>query len=149
MIKLQIATHYRIILLSFVTITILFFTAGCGILKKIDNKLGQGFEKVENANFDEVIDFISKKEDKQEAEEAEEVATTTFEILTLEQKEKIDNWLAEHDLNKYGDPIGTMYTGGTPLFSEASGESTDRFEYILDKYNDILNKIENNTDDAN
>ncbi len=144
MIKPQLATHHRIILFSFVIITILFFTAGCGILKKIDDKLGQGFEKVENTNLNEVIDFISPKEDEKEAEEAEEVATTTLGILTLEQKEKIDNWLAEHDLNKYGDPIGTMYTGGTPLFSEASGESIDRFEYTLDKYNDILNKIDNN-----
>src|SRR5258706_447546 len=30
----------------------------------------------------------------------------------------VERWLAERDLNQYGDPAGTMYTGGTPLFDE-------------------------------
>src|SRR5437868_639223 len=30
----------------------------------------------------------------------------------------VEQWLAQRDLNQYGDPAGTMYAGGTPLFVE-------------------------------
>ena len=43
---------------------------------------------------------------------------------TLPQKPNIDevamkrinDWIKENDLNEFGDPKGTVYTGGTPLF---------------------------------
>jgi len=42
----------------------------------------------------------------------------------------IDTWLAQRGLNAYGDPPGTMYMGGTPLFDEATGERRDRVAYL-------------------
>jgi hypothetical protein len=44
-----------------------------------------------------------------------------------------DRWLAAHNLNEYGDPQGTMYTGGTPLFDERTGQRKDRMEYVRGK----------------
>ena len=46
----------------------------------------------------------------------------------------IDTWLADHRLNEYGDPPGTMYAGGTPLFDEASGQRKDRVAHVLAKH---------------
>jgi hypothetical protein len=46
----------------------------------------------------------------------------------------IERWLAERDLNQYGDPVGTMYTGGTPLFDERTGQTTDRIDYLVRKH---------------
>jgi len=51
--------------------------------------------------------------------------------VSLEEKQQIEDWLQENNLNEYGDAIDTAYTGGTPLFDERTGESTDRYEYIL------------------
>lgn len=50
---------------------------------------------------------------------------------------RIDRWIAEHDLNEYGDPEGTTYPGGTPLFDENTGESCERYEYILEKHPEL------------
>ncbi|MGI5861708.1 MAG: hypothetical protein ACOX6T_06575 [Myxococcales bacterium] len=46
----------------------------------------------------------------------------------------VDRWLKERNLNQYGDPEGTMYAGGTPLFDEATGERTDRLEHVFSKH---------------
>ncbi|MFP2928786.1 hypothetical protein ACLESO_27035 [Pyxidicoccus sp. 3LG] len=43
----------------------------------------------------------------------------------------VDRWLQSKGLDKYGHPEGTMYAGGTPLFDERTGESTDRLDYIF------------------
>ena len=53
--------------------------------------------------------------------------------LSAEEKAKIDQWITDNDRNKYGDPKGSVYTGGTPLFDEATGEYTDLYDYILEK----------------
>ncbi len=45
----------------------------------------------------------------------------------------MDRWLQEHKLDRYGNAEGTMYTGGTPLFNEATGESRDRLEYVFER----------------
>ena len=42
----------------------------------------------------------------------------------------VDRWLATRRLDPYGSPAGTMYTGGTPLFDERTGERRDRLEYV-------------------
>ena len=47
------------------------------------------------------------------------------------EKVKIEAWIKENNLNKYGDPQGMMYTGGTPLFDEKTGKRIDRYDYIL------------------
>jgi hypothetical protein len=40
-------------------------------------------------------------------------------------------------LNEYGDPKDTMYAGGTPLFNEMTGETVDRYEYILKQHPEL------------
>ncbi|HEY7512097.1 MAG TPA: hypothetical protein VIG50_17685 [Vicinamibacteria bacterium] len=42
----------------------------------------------------------------------------------------VDRWLAERGLDAYGNPQGTMYAGGTPLFDERTGEQVDRLAYV-------------------
>lgn len=60
--------------------------------------------------------------------------------LTPEQKKLIDSKITQEGLNEYGDPIGTVYMGGTPLFNEMSGEKIDRYAYIISKHPDWLPK---------
>lgn len=61
--------------------------------------------------------------------------------LTPADREAIDKWLEENGYNRYGDSPGIMYAGGTPLFNEASGESIDRFDYILKRHQEIFKEI--------
>jgi hypothetical protein len=49
----------------------------------------------------------------------------------------VDVWLAQRDLNQFGDPVGTMYPGGTPLFDERTGRSTDRIDHLLRKHPEL------------
>ena len=56
--------------------------------------------------------------------------------MDTDEKEKIDAWIKANNLNDYGDPADTAYTGGTPLFNEATGESIDKYEYIINKFPD-------------
>jgi hypothetical protein len=42
----------------------------------------------------------------------------------------VDAWLKKRGLDQYGNPAGTMYIGGTPLFNEVTGETIDRLEYV-------------------
>ena len=50
-----------------------------------------------------------------------------------ETKRRIDDHIKEKGLNEYGDPQGTVYAGGTPLFDEMTGRRMDKYEYILKK----------------
>jgi len=52
-------------------------------------------------------------------------------------KRRIDRWIKENNRNPYGDPQGTMYLGGTPLFDERTGRTRDRYDYILDKHPEL------------
>lgn len=52
-------------------------------------------------------------------------------------KARIDRWIKEKNLNRYGDPKGTVYAGGTPLFDERTGRSRDRYEYILERHPEL------------
>ncbi|MBI2074242.1 MAG: hypothetical protein HYT83_00220 [Candidatus Levybacteria bacterium] len=58
------------------------------------------------------------------------------EKISSQEKQRIDAWIDKNDLNQYGDPKSTMYTGGTPLFDEATGKTIDRYDYILKKHPD-------------
>ena len=49
----------------------------------------------------------------------------------------VDLWLTQHELNQYGDPVGTLYTGGTPLFDEKTGKTTDRMVYLVSKHPEV------------
>ena len=61
--------------------------------------------------------------------------------LTEEQKKKIDEKIRKAGLNEYGDPKGTMYAGGTPLFSEMTGKRIDKYDYILRRHPDWAAEI--------
>lgn len=54
-----------------------------------------------------------------------------------ETMRRIDRWLRETGRNPYGDPKGTSYAGGTPLFDERTGARKDRYEYILEKHPEL------------
>lgn len=49
----------------------------------------------------------------------------------------IDRWLAQRELNQYGDPVGTVYAGGTPLFDEKTGRTTDRIQHLAGKHPEL------------
>ncbi|MFB6225283.1 MAG: hypothetical protein ABEI13_02395 [Candidatus Paceibacteria bacterium] len=44
--------------------------------------------------------------------------------------------MEENNLNVYGDPEGTVYTGGTPLFDETTGERTSLYNYLTANHPD-------------
>jgi len=70
--------------------------------------------------------FVVQRQD--DSEDSKAMETTE---ISLEEKQQIEDWIQENDLNQYGDAIDTAYTGGTPLFDERTGESKNRYEYIL------------------
>lgn len=52
--------------------------------------------------------------------------------ISSEEKELIEAWIIENNLNQYGDAKDTVYGGGTPLFDEMTGETVDKYQYILE-----------------
>lgn len=46
------------------------------------------------------------------------------------ERAAIERWISAKGLDRYGNPSGTMYAGGSPTFNMATGVTTDRFEYI-------------------
>ena len=61
--------------------------------------------------------------------------------LSKEQMVYIDAWLVARHLNAFGDPEGTVYTGGTPLIDSATGVQMDRYEHVLRKHPDLADEI--------
>lgn len=51
--------------------------------------------------------------------------------LIMTEHQQIDEWIQANNLNKFGDPPDTVYTGGTPLLDERTGEQIDRYDYII------------------
>ena len=93
-----------------------------GKLRKLDDRIGQGLDELQKKQQEDVINLF-EKEEKKELSKAKD--------LTSDQIKKIEDWIGENNLNRYGDPADMMYVGGTPLFNEATGESVDRYDYIL------------------
>jgi hypothetical protein len=58
--------------------------------------------------------------------------------LTPQQKKIIDDRIRQENLNQYGDPKDTMYAGGNPLFDMRTGETEDRYAYIVRNHPDWL-----------
>lgn len=73
-----------------------------------------------------IMGFVVLKERKEQGEGE----------ISVEEKQLIETWILENNLNQYGDPKDTVYIGGTPLFNEMTGESIDKYEYILRNYPD-------------
>jgi hypothetical protein len=123
----------------FLFASLLFVLTGCqqiGVgeaLKSLDDNIGRAFNNFQGSQQSSVLNFFSKKES---------VGTTTPAVnLTSAQKKSIDEWLAKKSLNKYGDASNAIYTGGTPLFDEKTGKPIERYDYILNKFPDILEQI--------
>lgn len=52
----------------------------------------------------------------------------------ISEKTKIEKWIVDSKLNEYGDPLDTLYAGGSPLYDESTGERIDRYEYIKENH---------------
>lgn len=59
-------------------------------------------------------------------------------------KQKIEAWIKKAGRNQYGDPKGTVYAGGNPLFDERSPGLKDRHEYILSKHPELKDENDKN-----
>lgn len=117
-----------------------FVLSGCqttGVndgLKILNDNLGQALNSLGQNQASSTFNFFANKN-------SSEQATTTSADLTAAQKQSIDDWLAKKGLNRYGDSPNAVYTGGTPLFNERTGQSMERYQYILNKFPDILDLI--------
>lgn len=63
-------------------------------------------------------------------------AISSFCVTGGKERFLIECWLKENSLNPYGDPMDTVYAGGTPLFDETTGMYLDPDEYLYQKYPD-------------
>ena len=52
-------------------------------------------------------------------------------------RERIDSWIRQNNRNEFGDSKDTNYAGGTPLFDMRTGQTRDRYEYILEKHPEL------------
>jgi hypothetical protein len=105
-------------------------------LKSIDKGIGKVLKDLQEQ--EEGGGDASSDENPDKGEEQAEAGAGE---LTEEQKQDIDKWLEENGYNRYGDSHNAVYTGGTPLFNEKTGESMGRYEYILKKFPNILERI--------
>ncbi|HTX86508.1 MAG TPA: hypothetical protein VMC41_00390 [Candidatus Nanoarchaeia archaeon] len=109
------------------------FSASDG-LKIINDNLGKVLNSLGENQASSTFNFFGKSA-------STTAASVTAADLTAAQKQSIDNWLAKRGLNRYGDSPNAVYTGGTPLFNEATGKAIERYDYILNKFPDILDLI--------
>jgi hypothetical protein len=66
------------------------------------------------------------------------LAAPAPELAKLDQarRERIEKWLRDRRLNRFGDPEGSLYASGTPLFAP-DGQAMERFDYLLRKFPDL------------
>ena len=74
-----------------------------------------------------ILGQTQKESIQKPAEQAKEEGSE----VSLKEKQLIDAWIRENDLNQYGEAKDMVYIGGTPLFNETTSQSIDRYEYIL------------------
>ena len=77
-----------------------------------------------------VVGFVSFSKLEVEQKIGQEV------FISETEKQLIEAWMRENDLNRYGDIKDMVYIGATPLFNERTGQSIDRYEYILERHSD-------------
>jgi len=109
----------NITILFIILVLLIFGVAGLKLIKKNSVAKTQNLERVEAIE--------SEKEEPKKIEAPETTST---------QAQQIEDWIKQNNLNRYGDPKEMMYTGGTPLFNERTGQSIDRYEYILRNHPD-------------
>jgi len=118
---------------------LVFVLSGCqqfGVsdgLKILNDNLGKALNNLATNQASSTFNFFGK------STSAPSVIDSAG--LTAAQKQAIDDWLAKKGLNRYGDAKNAVYTGGTPLFDEATGKAIERYDYILNKFPDILELI--------
>jgi len=98
---------------------------------------GDRIQEIGQEVADQVVDEITDGIKNYSVDEIKGVAANLPKDIQLQ----IDNWLLSQSLNEYGDPEGTMYTGGTPTFDEATGEITDKYELIFGKFPELIDKF--------
>jgi hypothetical protein len=103
-----------------------FLLCACSI-ENIDKKIGEELNKFEGEYKNDEASTTNQN-----------LIAGSKEVVTNNLKQKIDKWIAENNLNRYGDNIGAAYAGGTPLFNESTGENIDRYEYILKNHPELL-----------
>jgi hypothetical protein len=136
----------KIILLSFFILATIFFLSGSAIkdfqgsvsekLKGFNDKIGDEFNSFNKRQEGSVMEVFKEKK-KEKSEENSESSG-----LSDEDKEKIDNWLSKNGLNKYGDTEGVYYPEGTPLIKGEDGEKIERYQYLLKRYPNILERVD-------
>jgi len=99
-----------------------------------DKEAGYGDDDAVEAALEAMeLEGDDGEEGQKEFPEDEDVA----ELADVSDQEKadIERWLVDNKgrVNEYGDPA-EYYTGGTPLFNEATGESMDKYEYIVSQH---------------
>lgn len=110
-----------------------FLLCACSV-EKIDKKIGEELNRFEGECKNDSASTTNQN-----------LIVGSKEVITDDFKQKIDKWIAENNLNRYGDNIGAAYAGGTPLFNETTGENIDRYEYILKNHpelSDILRRAQ-------
>ncbi|MCX6809854.1 MAG: hypothetical protein NTZ65_03875 [Candidatus Berkelbacteria bacterium] len=56
--------------------------------------------------------------------------------ISTAEKEAIDVWLKANNYTDCGDAAGTIYTGSSCLFDEATNTTRDKYEYLVNKFPD-------------
>ncbi|KAJ0399555.1 hypothetical protein P43SY_006101 [Pythium insidiosum] len=116
-----------------------FHVQGCRVKPSADGKqrtrcrapctLQAFVVQVWEQSWTDTLEVTSIEDESMAANEA--IALEAREAISEEEKAQILQWIKDKGLNEFGDSKSTMYTGGTPLFNETSGQSVDRFEYII------------------
>jgi len=132
---------FKYIKLSLVFIMGALLLSGCSVSEKLqwlDDQAGKLFGEVKTSSQTQLQPIITDNQ------EWIDLVKTKVTDLTVDQKNYIDKFLADNNLNRFGDATSTMYASGTPLFDKVTGESIDRFEYILKNHPEIWEKIKSN-----
>ncbi len=124
---------------------VLFFLApvvltGCFNLAKYDQKVIKKNQELSDKAKEKVEQGLEAGKDKLK-DYTQAQLKKIADSLTGSMEQAIDDWLLKNDLNKYGDPIGTMYAGGTPLFDEATGQVKNKYEYILENHPELVKEL--------
>ena len=133
MINSRVSNFFLFSFLIFILSGCQAFSASDG-LKIINDNLGKVLNSLGENQASSTFNFFGKSA-------STTAASVTAADLTAAEKQSIDNWLAKRGLNRYGDSPNAVYTGGTPLFNEATGKAIERYDYILNKFPDILDLI--------
>jgi len=70
------------------------------------------------------------------SEETQGSREDLYADVPAEERDAVKAWIKANNRNRYGDPQDTVYTGGTPLFNEETGERISLYTYLLDNHPD-------------